>query len=153
VGNPCPNPPALDFPHGWFSFIIEGLAPGEVATVTIILPGNMPDTTQYWKCGPTVANPANHWYQIPLGDNDGDNVVTITITDGGDGDDDLIANGIIPEPGGPGQPSSPSPVPVGGLVVPVDKLELSVSWLGLVGLASLVALTVALVRKRKTAAR
>jgi uncharacterized repeat protein (TIGR01451 family) len=226
VGIPCPNPPALDFPHGFLNFTIEGLAPGETAVVTIILPGNMPTTTQYWKCGPTVANPADHWYQIPMGDNDGDDVVTITITDGGDGDDDLAANGTITEPGGPGQPlftltvnkdgggsgtvtSDPAGIycgadctedylkgtvvtltahpgvksylaswsgdctgtglttqvtldahktctatfsyPVGGVVVPVNKLGLLVPWMGVAALASLVVLTVALARGRRSA--
>jgi hypothetical protein len=37
--------------------------------------------------------------------------------------------------------------PVGGIVVPVNKLELVAPWMGLVGLASLAALTVALVRR------
>jgi hypothetical protein len=225
VGVPCPNPPALDFPHGFFNFTIEGLAPGETVVVTIILPDAMPTTTQYWKCGPIGANPADHWYQIPMGDNDGDDVVTITITDGGDGDDDLAANGAITEPGGPGQPlftltvnkdgggtgmvtSAPAGIfcgadctgsyyegavvtltahpgvksyfigwsgncsgtglttqvtmdsdktctatfgyPVGGIVVPVDKVGLLAPWMGLVALAGLAGVGVALVGRRKT---
>jgi hypothetical protein len=117
--------------------------------VTITLPGDMPTTTEYWKYGPTVANPVNHWYQIPLGDNDGDNVVTITITDGGDGDYDLTANGAITEPGGPGQPPPPPPVPIGGIIVPVNKLEFVASWLALAALVVLAALAVALARRRR----
>ena len=38
--------------------------------------------------------------------------------------------------------------PVGGIAVPVNRLGLLAPWLGLVGLAGLAALTVALVRKR-----
>jgi hypothetical protein len=41
--------------------------------------------------------------------------------------------------------------PVGGIVVPVDKLGLVAPWMGLVGLASLVIVTVTLVRRRKSA--
>jgi len=41
-------------------------------------------------------------------------------------------------------------IPVGGIVVPVNKLELLASWMGLVALASLAALTVALVRRRRS---
>ena len=41
-------------------------------------------------------------------------------------------------------------IPVGGIVVPVNKLELLAPWLGLVALASLAALTVVGVRRRKT---
>jgi len=39
--------------------------------------------------------------------------------------------------------------PVGGIVVPVDKLGLVAPWMGLAALASLAALAVALVRRRK----
>ena len=39
--------------------------------------------------------------------------------------------------------------PVGGIVVPVNKLELVAPYLGLAGLASLVAVGVVLVRRRK----
>jgi hypothetical protein len=42
-------------------------------------------------------------------------------------------------------------VPVGGIVVPVDRLGLVAPWMGLVGLASLAALTVALVRRHRSA--
>ncbi len=40
--------------------------------------------------------------------------------------------------------------PVGGIVVPVNKLELVAPWSGLVALASFAAVTVVLVRRRKT---
>jgi hypothetical protein len=42
---------------------------------------------------------------------------------------------------------TPYPMPVGGIAVPVNKLEVLVPWLGLAGLASLLA--VALVRRRR----
>jgi hypothetical protein len=42
------------------------------------------------------------------------------------------------------------PVPIGGIVVPVNKLGLLSPWLGLATLVSLAALMVALVRRRKT---
>jgi hypothetical protein len=41
--------------------------------------------------------------------------------------------------------------PVGGIVVPVNKVGLAAPWMGLAVLASLAALTVALVRRRKSA--
>jgi hypothetical protein len=59
-----------------------------------------------------------------MGDDDGDNVITITLVDGGLGDDDLTANGVIVDQGGPGNPpsegdecevcspESPCPVPI-----------------------------------------
>ena len=39
-------------------------------------------------------------------------------------------------------------LPVGGVAVPVNKLGLLAPWLGVAALASLAALTVALVRRR-----
>jgi len=155
VGNPSPaDAPALDFPHGFSNFTIVGLAPGATVVVTITLPDNVPADTEYWKYGPTAANPADHWYQIPMGDNDGDDVITISITDGGDGDDDLNAtNGSITEPGGPGQqPQQPPepPVPVGGVIVPVDRLGLLAPWLGLAGLVATAVAAVA-ARLRRSA--
>ncbi len=81
-----------------------------------------------------------------MGSDDGDNVITITLVDGGLGDNDGLCNGVIVDPGGPGQPP---PVPVGGIVVPVNKVGLVSPWLGLAALASLAALTVALVRRRR----
>jgi len=150
VGNPSPaDAPDLDFPHGFFSFTIEGLAVGGTAVVTITLPGDMPTDTQYWKYGPTPSDPSDHWYQIPVGSNDGDNVITIALTDGGLGDDDLLPNGTITEPGGPGQPHAPPPV--GGIIVPVNKMGLVAPWMRLVAVAFLLAaLAVVLVRRRKT---
>jgi len=41
------------------------------------------------------------------------------------------------------------PVPVGGVIVPVDKLGVVASWMGVVALAGLAALTIALVRRRR----
>ena len=73
-------------------------------TLTITLPTAVPTTASYWKYGPTPLDINPHWYQIPMGDNDGDRVITITLTDGGWGDDDLIADGTIIDQGGPGWP-------------------------------------------------
>jgi CSLREA domain-containing protein len=45
------------------------------------------------------------------------------------------------------------PVPVGGIVVPVNRLELLSPWMGLAALASLAVLAVTLVRRRKNIAK
>jgi hypothetical protein len=96
---PLEGKPNLQFPHGFFSFNITGLTTGQTVNVTIILPGDMPKITQYWKY-----HTPEGWYQIPLGSNDGDNIITVQLTDGGTGDDDGVANGIIVDQGGPGTP-------------------------------------------------
>ena len=54
-----------------------------------------------------------------MGDNDGDNVITIELTDGGLGDDDLTANGTIVDDGGPGYY-----IPVGGEAYAASKLTI-----------------------------
>jgi hypothetical protein len=92
----------VEFPHGFFSFNILGLDPGETVTVTITLPSPMPAGTQYWKC----QNGTFIDCTSLLGDNDGDNVLTLTLTDGGLGDADGIANGTIIDPGGPAIPAT-----------------------------------------------
>jgi hypothetical protein len=93
----CGNLSGFAFPHGFFSFNIIHITPGSTVTITIILPTNMPTNTQYWKCQNGT------WTDCTplLGDDDGDNILTLTITDGGLGDADGAANGTIVDPGGP----------------------------------------------------
>ncbi len=47
-------------------------------------------------------------------------------------------------------PPMPTPIPVGGVIVPVNGLELVASWLRLMAVVFLAALAVVLVRRRKT---
>ncbi len=86
-----------NFPQGVFSFNITNITPGSTVTITITLPSNMPANTQYWKC---VNGQWLNCYSI-LGSNDGDNILTLTLTDGGPFDADGTANGTIVDPGGP----------------------------------------------------
>jgi parallel beta-helix repeat protein len=109
---PTEGKPDLEFSQGFFSFNITGLSNGQTVNIIITLPQAVPVGTQYWKC-----QNAN-WYQIPIGGDDGDNVITIGLTDGGIGDADGEANGVIVDPGGPGVPPAPtadfSATPIGG---------------------------------------
>jgi len=87
--------PSMDFPYGTVKFDITGLAPGQTVTVTMMYPGDIPVTAQYYKI-----DASNGWHEIPFGDNDGDNTITLTLTDGdpttdGDGQE----NGTISDPG------------------------------------------------------
>jgi hypothetical protein len=93
----CGSLSGVTFPHGFFSFTITNITPGSTVTITITFPSNVPANTQYWKC----IN--GQWVDVTslIGDNDGDNVLTLTITDGGLGDADGQVNGVITDPGGP----------------------------------------------------
>ena len=126
---PLSGKPSLIFPYGFFDLSIIDLTPGETVTITFTFPANLSTDTQYWKYGPTPTFTTDHWYQIPVGDNDGDNVITVNITDGGLGDDDLTANGEIVDQGGPG---TPAPIPVGGKIFLVDKLAVLKPYIGTV---------------------
>ena len=77
--------------------------------------------TQYWKYGPSPsgyncdANCASpHWYTMPANQavfSPDMTSVTLTINDGGVGDDDLSVNQIIVDAGGPGVSLSTAGIP------------------------------------------
>ncbi len=93
----------LKFPDGFFSFNITGLTDGDNVTLTITLPTAVPDDAQYWKYLPT----SGEWQEIPW-TRISSNTISITLKDGGLGDDDQSANGTIVDPGGLGDPPTPS---------------------------------------------
>ena len=95
-------PSDVNLPYGLFRFDIADLPIGESVTLTLTFPDSLSEGTAYWKYGKTQDNTVDHWYEIPVGDDDGDNIITIALTDGGLGDDDLTANGVIVDDGGPG---------------------------------------------------
>jgi hypothetical protein len=87
--------PSLTFPYGTTKFNITGLVPGATVTVTQVFPNDVPTTSAYYKISAT-----NGWQAIPLGGNDGDNTITLTLTDGDAlTDADGQANGTIVDPG------------------------------------------------------
>ncbi|MHB1403331.1 MAG: IPTL-CTERM sorting domain-containing protein [Thiobacillus sp.] len=109
--SPGSLPPGIEFPHGLLDFTLTGGAHGSAATIAITYPSAIPSGTTYWKYGPSPAGyncsgaacATAHWYQMPpaqaviTG-----NTIMLTITDGGVGDDDLTANSVIVDQGGPG---------------------------------------------------
>lgn len=97
------KPPNVSFLHGLFSFNVVDIAPGSTAIVSITLPAPTPGGTQFWQCGSKGV-----WQQLPVGSNDGDDTITINLTDGGVGDSDGVANGVIALTGGPGIPGRAS---------------------------------------------
>ena len=90
-------PPGLYFPHGFFSFNITNIPAGSTVTITINLPSNVPTNTEYWKCM------NGQWVNATsiLGSNNGDSIITLTLTDGGPFDADGQANSTIVDPAGP----------------------------------------------------
>lgn len=110
-----PPPPGLHFPHGLFDFVLAGGEDGTSATLTITYPSQLPAGASYWKFGPTpeghncsgAACAVPHWYRFPASISG--NTVTLTLQDGGLGDDDLTENGRIVDQGGPSAGSSPVP--------------------------------------------
>jgi len=93
-----PAPPSGSFPQGLVSMKLQVPNLGDTITVSITFPSPVDAASVYNKYGPT-SNP--QWYTFPFGSNDGDAVITLTLTDGGAGDHDLVANGVIDDPGGP----------------------------------------------------
>jgi hypothetical protein len=104
TGHPkSPNiaPPSnLTFPHGLFDIKLISGDPGTSATVTLTYPSALPPGTVWMKFGRTSTNPTRHWYPY-AGAMISGNTVTLTLTDGGAGDDDLTQNQEIVDPSGP----------------------------------------------------
>jgi uncharacterized repeat protein (TIGR01451 family) len=114
TGGLPPGTTPSDFPVGFFSSQVHGLTPGQHITVTMVL-GLLPGeaVNQYWKFGsPGLDAQGNRlpkqWYRFspydPITDTgadiNGDEII-LHLVDGGRGDDDLTADGVIMDPGGP----------------------------------------------------
>ncbi|MBK7469286.1 MAG: IPTL-CTERM sorting domain-containing protein [Betaproteobacteria bacterium] len=94
-----PPPPGVDMIYGLLSTSssIPGVV-GSTAQVTITYPDPLPPGTQYWKYNRTT----QVWYHLdPSRYAVSGNTITLTLTDGGIGDNDGAANGFIVDPGGP----------------------------------------------------
>jgi hypothetical protein len=89
-------PPGMILPYGLFSFKIVSIPVGAAVRVTIRFPRVVPSNFQYWKCSGTGT-----WVNVTslVMHNPGDNYVVLTLTDGGPGDADGVANGRIVDPG------------------------------------------------------
>jgi hypothetical protein len=97
-----PAPPAgVTFPNGLVSFTIAGVPVGATVAVDLALP--IPATT-YWKTDGTS------WYALST--QLAPNGLRVFLTDGGLGDADGIANGVIVDPGAPGSAPSADPTAV-----------------------------------------
>ena len=102
--------PVMAFPYGLMKFEITGLVPGSSVTVNLVFPGNVPTTASYYKISPVTG-----WREVPFGSNDGDNTITLTLTDGDPlTDSDGVANGTIIDPGALATSGTPTPVTTAG---------------------------------------
>jgi hypothetical protein len=111
--SPADQPPGAAFPFGFLAFTVSGFPAGGAATVELTLPPGAAQPTTFYKYGPTPANRTPHWYQfLYRHPTDGDaasttgaeiqgNHIILHFADGQRGDDDLAANGLIVDPGGP----------------------------------------------------
>jgi uncharacterized delta-60 repeat protein len=111
-----------DFPRGFFNIETHGLMRGQHVIETLVLyyfqPGQ--SVNRYFKYGPTPDNTVPHWYDFTGWDHITDTGAEIVgplidparnytsvyeiilhLVDGQRGDDDLRANGVIVDPGGP----------------------------------------------------
>jgi hypothetical protein len=96
--------PDVQFPYGLFHFTITGLTAGGTSTVTITYPVRLSLDTQYWKY-----SSATGWINVTsLMTRVGGRAITLTLTDGGLGDQDGVANGVIVDDGGLGLPPGSS---------------------------------------------
>ncbi len=109
---PTPLPAGVAFPYGVFGFTAVCPNNGDTLILTLTYPNPLPPGTQYWKYGPTSDNHTPHWYVLPAKLTG--NTAIFTITDGGLGDDDLVADGDIEDQGGPGVASGTTSIPTLG---------------------------------------
>lgn len=93
-------PAGVQFPHGLFDFATTGCTPGSTLQFTVTYPSALPGGTQYWKYGPTAGNATPHWYTVAS--TVAGAAISFGIADGGLGDDDLAANGVVVDAGGAG---------------------------------------------------
>jgi hypothetical protein len=101
-------PGGYSFPYGLADFTASPCA-GTI-TLTYTFPAPLPPSTVFWKYGKTTAIPLAHWYAMPATLTG--NTATVSIADGGLGDDDLAVNGTIVDPSGVGL------LAIGGAAIP-----------------------------------
>ncbi|HEX4983198.1 MAG TPA: choice-of-anchor U domain-containing protein [Ilumatobacteraceae bacterium] len=110
----------MTFPVGVFDFAISGLQPGASVVTTIDLPVVV---DSYWKLEPATST----WLQHATTTANGSRLL-VTLTDGGSGDADGVANGIIHDPGAPAI-AAPTTLQVSGSANRTDPKPLAGSTL------------------------
>lgn len=115
AATPTATPPAgVTFPNGLLDLRLTTGTSGTDATVVVQYTTAVPAGAVYMKYGKTAANQTDHWYELPASRavfSQDRMSVTLTLTDGGAGDNDLLANGTIVDPGGPALVAAPAAIP------------------------------------------
>jgi hypothetical protein len=110
-----PAPPASIFlVDGVISFTISGCTPGATVALSMDYGSALPSGSNYWKAG-------TPWYRLPASISG--SVVTFSITDGGLGDTDGLANGTIVDPGGVATGAGPSATGASSSVTPIPTMS------------------------------
>ncbi|HVK14615.1 MAG TPA: Ig-like domain-containing protein, partial [Gemmataceae bacterium] len=91
----------VELPLGLFAFNVTDVAPGGIAAVDLTLPANT-RFDAYYKQNPATKALERFDYDGATGAVFHGSTVTLYLQDGGRGDMDGLANGVIVDPGGPG---------------------------------------------------
>jgi hypothetical protein len=108
----APADSASRLPLGMFGFEVHNVTPGGSATVQMTFPRNFVPNG-YWKQDPATGALERFNYDGTTGATVAGNVLKLHLVDGGPGDADGKANGIIVDPGGPGGPVATDIIAVG----------------------------------------
>lgn len=116
------KPAGLAFPRGFFSWTVTGVTPGETVIVRMKFASPVPANSPYWQ----VVN--GKWTNLTqlVGDNNGDNILTLTIKDNGLEDADSVP-GQVSDPGGFGETPPPTPMSMTTIIVIVSILLLLIT--------------------------
>lgn len=132
-----PATPPVALPHGMFNFTICCLT-GPTATLGMTFPQPIPVGYKWWKYV------GGSWYSLPIGSDDGDNYITVTLRDNVLPDDEDTVPGQITDQGGPGEPGA-----VGWGTYPISRTRILLPWIAL--LAAIMAGASLLVIRRRRA--
>lgn len=141
---PEPPPDIEDVPVGLFKYHLGGVERGGETIVTYTLHGGEP-VNSFWKYGfepnddrtPDFdeSELPEHWWKFDwhngtglktIEEKDGSTVLTVHFKDGERGDNDLIPNGVIVDPGAPVEVNLPPVITVDADTVTVDEGQIAV---------------------------
>ncbi len=145
VVNQAGRPVGFTFPDGLVTFQVEVPNPGDNAVVVITFPSTIPSGAKYYQVTSTGFSEVSS--AVIAG-----NTVTLTLPDGGSGDNDGAADGAVTHIGGI---ASPVPLPSsgggGGCSVHGDAGKGGIG--AVAGFLALIAMVAALKRRKAKAGR